>query len=449
MELHVVERGESLRRIAEEYIADVNQAFLLNRIENPKELVAGQTLGVPEVEEDYVVQPGDNLWLIASNLGVTVKDLVQTNDITNPSLIYVGEMLKIPFFIHTVKPGEYLWAIALRYDVTIYQILQTNQIESPSLIYPGQTLQIPRKRKPTIEVNAYTIRMNAQGRQEVLALGRNFTYLSPFVHSFHRDGSLTEVQGIPMLEAGNANQVSPLFVITNFREQTFDSDLAATLLRNTQLQETLLTNILKIMKEKNYAGLTIDFEYVYPEDRENYSIFLRRARERLHPDGFTLSTSLAPKEREDQKGLLYEAHDYPVHGEIVDFVILMTYEWGWAGGEPWPIAPINKMRDVLDYAITAIPSNKIMLGIPLYGRDWKIPWEEGTIAQMVSPMEAINTAAKINVAIQYHEVYQSPYYHYVDEGGQEHEVWFEDAKSMQAKYDLIKAYGLRGLVFGY
>src|SRR5699024_9955460 len=110
---------------------------------------------------------------------------------------------------------------------------------------------------------------------------------------------------------------------------------------------------------------------------------------RLRPQGLLVTTALAPKESTDQTGLLYEAHDYQAHGEIVDFVSIMTYEWGWAGGSPLAIAPINKVRDVLDYATTVIPSSKIMLGVPLYGRDWKVAWVQGTLARTVSPLEAI------------------------------------------------------------
>ncbi|KHE67651.1 glycosyl hydrolase family 18 protein, partial [Halobacillus sp. BBL2006] len=229
-----------------------------------------------------------------------------------------------------------------------------------------------------------------------------------------------------------------------FSGRKFDSDLAATILRSPDLQETVITNILDKMKAKGYEGLNIDFEYVYPEDRENYNNFLRKVVGRLRPEGYTVSTALAPKIKADQTGLLYEAHDYPAHGEILDFVILMTYEWGWAGGRPWAIAPINKVREVLDYAVTAIPREKIMMGIPLYGRDWKIPWVDGTFARTVSPKEAVQLAAKYGVEIQYDETYQSPFFKYKDESGQQHEVWFEDARSMQAKYDTLAAYGLRG-----
>ncbi|MFD1037778.1 LysM peptidoglycan-binding domain-containing protein [Virgibacillus byunsanensis] len=444
MQIHVVARGESLWRIAQRYGTDINQIVLVNQLANANLLVIGQTLVIPEPNREYVIQAGDNLWSVAQRFGVTVQELADANNINNPSLIYVGEMLIIPYFPHTIQPGETLWLIAQRYGVTINQIVQVNNIANPSLINQGQTIRIPTPDRPVIEINAYTTRVREEGRQEVLALGRNFTYLSPFTYSINADGTITEMREAPVLEATQATNTAPLLVLTNFVEGGFDSDIAAIILRDANLQEIVITNLLEKMRSKGYTGLNIDFEYVYPADRENYNSFLRRVVARLRPEGFTVSTALAPKIRGDQPGLLYEAHDYPAHGEIVDFVVLMTYEWGWAGGRPWAIAPISEVRKVLDYAVTVIPRNKILMGIPLYGRDWRIPWEEGTRARTVSPQEAVQLATSYGVAIEYDDTYQSPFFRYVDETSQEHEVWFEDARSMRAKYDTVIEYRLRG-----
>lgn len=447
MEIHVVQRGETLWQIAQSYGVDINQIILVNQLDNPGALVVGQSLVIPNPNQEYVVSPGDNLWQIAQMYGVTVDALAQANNITNPSLLFVGELLEIPNVTHVVQVGEILWGIAQQYGVPVNQIIDANNITNPSSIYPGQRLTIPVTNRPVIEVNAYITQTDEQARREVLTLGSNFTYLSPFMYSVRADGTITEMQETQVLEAARATNTAPLLVLTNFTEGSFSSDLAASILRNPDLQDTLITNLLEKIKAKGYTGLNIDFEYVYPEDRENYNDFLRRLVAQLHPEGFTVSTALAPKTSGDQQGLLYEAHDYAAHGEIADFVILMTYEWGWAGGEPRAIAPIDKVREVLDYAVTVIPRDKIMMGTPLYGRDWKIPWQEGTIARTVSPKEALQLASQYGVEIQYDSTSQSPFFRYTDEGGQQHEVWFEDARSMQAKYDTVKEYGLRGVSY--
>lgn len=447
MEIHVIRTNDTLWNIARQYGADIEQIILLNDLQDPNTLVVGQAIVIPDPLREYVVKPGDVLWQIAARYSVSVQDLSAYNQITNPSLIFPGQLLFMPYVLYPVQQGDNLWSIAQRYGVTIQEIAQMNQLTNVSFIYIGQLLRIPNRAKPSTEVNAYTTEINEAGRLEVLQLGRYFTYLSPFMYSMREDGTITDLQDEGLIEAAQLNEVLPLLVLTNFRNSEFDSDLAASVLRNPEVQETLITNLLAEMKTKGYSGLNIDFEYIYPEDRENYNNFLRRVVQRLHPEGFSVSTAVAPKERADQEGLLYEAHDYRAHGEIVDFVVLMTYEWGWAGGRPWAIAPINKVRDVLDYAVTEIPPEKILMGVPLYGRDWRIPWEEGTFARTVSPKEAVDLAARYGVAIQYDETYQSPFFQYTDENGQRHEVWFEDARSMQVKYDTVKQYGLRGISY--
>jgi spore germination protein len=238
-----------------------------------------------------------------------------------------------------------------------------------------------------------------------------------------------------------------MMVITNLSENGFSSDLAKTILTSPEIQDTLLNNVVANMKAKNYRGLDIDFEYIYPENREDYNNFLRKTVNKLRPLGYTVTTALAPKTSAEQKGLLYEAHDYPVHGAWVDHVILMTYEWGYTYGPPLAVAPINEIRKVLNYAVTAIPRNKILMGIPNYGYDWTLPYVQGSSAKTVTNTGAIDLAGAENAAIQYNTVSQAPYFNYYDDNRKQHVVWFEDARSIEAKLELVDEYDLGGVSY--
>lgn len=108
------------------------------------------------------------------------------------------------------------------------------------------------------------------------------------------------------------------------------------------------------------------------------------------------------------------------------------------------VAPIYQVRKVLDYAITEIPVEKIRLGIPNYGYDWPLPFEQGvTKARTIGNVEAVQIAVAQGASILFDERSMAPYFTYVKEGVS-HEVWFEDVRSMQAKFDLIQEYGLNG-----
>ena len=125
----------------------------------------------------------------------------------------------------------------------------------------------------------------------------------------------------------------------------------------------------------------------------------------------------------------------------------MTYEWGYTYGPPMAVAPIRNVRQVVDYALTEISPEKIYLGIPNYGYDWTLPFRQGSRARSISNPEAVSIAADHYAAIRFDEAAKSPWFRYVDNSGQEHEVWFEDARSIRAKLELAQEYGLRGVSY--
>ena len=217
------------------------------------------------------------------------------------------------------------------------------------------------------------------------------------------------------------------------------------MLTNLRQQEALIDQIAANMEEKGYQGLDVDFEFIPAAQREDYVQFIHRLHDRLSPMGYPVIVALAPKTYAGQPGLLYEAHDYAALGAAADFVLLMTYEWGYTYGPPMAVAPLPNVRQVLDYAVTEIPREKIYLGIPNYGYDWPLPFEQGTTrAQSISNQEAVAIAVRSGAEILYDEQAQSPWFRYTAPDGAEHEVWFEDARSMSAKLRLIREYDLYG-----
>lgn len=446
MNIHVVRSGETLWQIANQNAVTVNSIVKINELQNPNQLVIGQSLVIPKPGTTHTVKYGETLWQVAQKYGVTIQSIVQASQLTNPNLLYPGTTLFIPHITHIVQSGEALWQIASRYGTTVQAIIDENQIENPNVIYPGLHLAIPRA-KPTIEVNAYTYQPSDAAVQTLNEIGNLLTYFSPFAYLIAEDGTLSPVKDEAMVKASLSNHVVPMMSVTNFTSSQAGSNVAHTILASPEIREKILTNILQVMDSKGYKGLNIDFENVLPADRELYNQFLQQAVNRLHPKGYFVSTALAPKVGSSQAGLLYEAHDYEAHGRIADFVVLMTYEWGYRLGPPQAISPINQMRRVVEYALTVMPADKIFLGFQIYARDWLIPHVKGQEAETFSPQEAIRRAVKYGATIQYDTTAQSPFFRYVDEKGQGHEVWFEDARSAQAKFDMIKDYNLRGVSY--
>lgn len=158
----IIQRGDTLSRLALKYNTTVARLVELNNIANPNLIYAGQTLIVPSgetLEESdgnstsgqtiYIVKTGDTLNKIAAEFGTTVIAIAKENNIRNINLIYVGQRLVIPtnrndlgHTLYKIKWGDTLWSISRRYGVSIATIVRLNRIQNPNLIYAGKTLRI-------------------------------------------------------------------------------------------------------------------------------------------------------------------------------------------------------------------------------------------------------------------------------------------------------------------
>lgn len=384
----------------------------------------------------YVVRPGDSVWSIARNFGVTPESIISANGLGSSPDLVVGQTLVIPSMerAYRVQMGDTIWSIARRFGVSVDSIAALNNIESPYVVYPGLMIRIPEKAKNYgyFEVNAFIQPSTPEREKGVLGeVIQYLTYVTPFSHHVTADGGLTPLNDETILQIAKDNKVAALMSVTNISGANFDTQLIDSILNSNELQQTLINNILNLIKTKGYYGVVVDFERISPENREKYNNFLRKLVDALHPN-YIVATALAPKTYDVTTGSWHGAHDYKSHGEIVDFVIIMTYEWGWSGGPPMAVAPINEVRKVINYAVSVIPPNKIMMGMPLYGYDWTLPYMPGgEFAESIGNQEGINRARRYGANIKYDEKAQSPYYNYVDEKGNEHVVWFEDARSAE------------------
>jgi spore germination protein len=311
-----------------------------------------------------------------------------------------------------------------------------------------KALQVPQSKRSITTVGFLEPVVSAKAVEEVKRVGEHLSYVAVFSYRARPDGSLEGVDDEAAIKAINDAGAVPMMVLTNFAEGNFSPDIAHTIFTDRDASRRLIRNVLDTMKSKGYKALNIDFEHIRPKDRELYNGFLETIIPTVRSEGYPVTTALAPKTSDTRAGSWHGAHDYKRHGELADFVILMTYEWGWSGGPPMAVSPIPQVREVLDYAVTAIPRHKIVMGAPLYGYDWMLPYVKGgPWAKRVAPQEAAELAAARETRVEYDDTAQAPFFYYTDDAGRKHVVWFENEASMQAKYDLVNQYGLRGVAY--
>lgn len=404
MQIYVVEPGQTVSSIAQIFGINPNRIITANEIAEPNNLVVGQALVIPIAGEYYIVKQGDSLYKISQQFGIPMGRLAEVNGMSLYRPLKIGERLYIPPRYH--RPAEF------------YAYADTHYGKVSDLV-----------------------------EQETRKAAPHLTYLGPSGYAIQRDGSLKAPGLNDFFSIARANKVAMSMVIINLEHDQFSAELANVILKDEALQNRLLDNILETAEKMNFRDVHYDIERVLPEDKEAYNRFLRKSAARIHAAGLQFSTALAPKTSAEQAGEWYTAHDYKVHGEVADFVIIMTYEWGYSGGPPLPVSPIRSVRRVLQYAKSEIPQEKIMMGQNLYGYDWTLPFVRGTKAKALSPQGAIALARKEQVPIQYDTRAQAPFFEYTDEDGKEHKVWFEDARSIQAKFNLVKEMGIRGVSY--
>ncbi|MGY0694196.1 LysM peptidoglycan-binding domain-containing protein [Virgibacillus sp. FSP13] len=402
----------------------------------------------------YVIKSGDSLYQIANTYGTTTEALIEANELDTPNNLVVGQALVIPIIgqFYFVQSGDSLSSIAQKFNISVQQLAQINNFPIGNTLPVGLRLYIPPQPKREITANAYIEPYGDTVSQPLINAATNntpyLTYLAPFSYTINNDGTLNPPPLDNFKQIAANNNASLMLVVSNLQGGQFSTELGRTILTNQTVQDQLLDNIIATANAGGYHDVHFDLEFLPPENREDYNSFLRKARDRLHANGLLLSTALAPKTSATQQGTLYEAHDYAAHGEIVDMVVLMTYEWGYSYGPPLAVSPINEVRKVVNFAVSVMPADKILLGQNLYGYDWTLPYEQGgEPARAISPQQAITIAREQNVAIEYDKLAQAPFYHYRDAQGSRHEVWFEDARSIQAKFDLIKELDLRGISY--
>ncbi|MBB2482233.1 glycoside hydrolase family 18 protein [Bacillus sp. APMAM] len=392
----------------------------------------------------HIVRQGDTLFKLSRMYQIPVERLRLANGFGDSNLV-VGQAVLVPKYTYIVQPGDSFFEIAKKAMVTEEQLRHANPSIQPAAIQPGMEIKIPNISNYLAgTLQYYQVRSPEQDAELISQFAPYSSSIAIFEYHFARNGDIVNtLNDAVAVRTTWQHRVTPLITITNLTSQGFSSDLASAVLNNPTARTNLVNNIAYLTKRHGYGGVNIDFELVKAADRDLFTGFLRELKDRLRQDRLAVTVAVPAKTSEDISWL--RGYDYGGIGAVVDYMFIMAYDWHHSGSEPGPVAPITEVRKSIEFAIKTVPSRKIILGVPLYGYDWIIPYSPGRIAPGVSNQNAIETAMRYQSPIQYSEEYQSPYYRYRDQNGLTHEVWFEDVRSMSAKMQLVRNYGLQAI----
>ncbi|CAH2212291.1 LysM peptidoglycan-binding domain-containing protein [Tepidibacter aestuarii] len=405
--------------------------------------------------EIYKVNNGDSLYDISNKFNVSIDDIVKANNLPYYDKVAVGMNLLIPsnsnkvnknYFDYKVKVGDFLYKIAKKFNIDYKDIININNLKSPYVVYPGQTIKIPSS---STRQSISTLPFFQPGKDYekyydyIKQVSDELTYMAIFDVRTDKDGNLISEVPDGLSQFVLDNNISPLPVITNFDGVNFNKDLAREVL--TDNVDTLIDNIVKLTIDNNYGGVILDFENLYPDDRDLFNTFVKKLSEKLHENNKVLGMAIAPKWEDWSDRPWVGFFDYEELGKYLDIAYIMTYEWGWVGGDPQPIAPLPNVKKVLDYAITKMPKDVIYMGVNLYGYDWLVYKYKQESAETVTLENAYKLAIDNNAQIMWNNQSKTPYFRYTDSNNDLHEVHFEDALSQLYKHELARDMNLEGI----
>ncbi|WP_270180267.1 LysM peptidoglycan-binding domain-containing protein [Alkalihalobacillus sp. CinArs1] len=397
----------------------------------------------------HTITAGDNLWRISMTYRVPIPTIRAVNGLVSDRLVpglnlYIPDQ-NLPEQYYQIKPGDTYWKLSQQFNTSTQAIIEANPNTNPNTLQVGVRIRIPSREKYRMQSLVFFDALAGTPYLDTLnTIAGSITYLAIFTYSFTRDGTVIGVDDAQVLQRAKELNIKPLLVISNYEANMFSPDLANDVLQSPDKRKVLVQNLVRIVKAKGYAGVSIDFEFVPPERRNDFTAFLRELKVGL--GNLVLQLNAHAKSSDMPTNRLVGFLDYKEAGKIVDIISIMTIDYGYAIGPPDPITPVWWIEQVLMYATGLIERRKIMMAMSLYGYDWTVPIQAGVGAAMLPVQTLQNRAIDSWIPIQYDEKSQAPHYRY-QLLNKDHIVWYEDIKSMIAKYKQMEVYSLLGATY--
>jgi spore germination protein len=279
-----------------------------------------------------------------------------------------------------------------------------------------------------------------KGFESIKRNGSYITIVTPFWYELAENGEIRPFTGSgdeEILAFLEVNDIEVLPMVSN----EFSRLPLADIISDNERMNAHITDIVSLAGTNDYDGISLNYENLDDTDRGRFSTFVAELYKELKANGKKLMVHVHAKTSEPGTWNGPQAQDWVEIGANSDAVKIMAYDYHWSTSEPGAIAPVTWVSEVLDYAVTVIPKQKIYLGMALYGYNWDGSGE----AESMTYAEAVNAYQTREAAVSFDEVSQCPNFSYTDADDIGHTVWFENAASVRSKLELADSYGIGGI----
>jgi Glycosyl hydrolases family 18 len=275
------------------------------------------------------------------------------------------------------------------------------------------------------EVWGYLLR----GKESALTGGEPFTHICYFSANLSNEGRIPEVIPRPVVIREDGSRPEIHLVVADLSNSSL---MHFSLSPAYGVRPLLIEDICRVSRE--FDGVQIDFEAVSPDDAQSFWDFLQELRRQLAP-GKMLSVAVPPR-----TGPASDAYLYSKIAPIVDRVVIMAYDEHWSSSSPGPVASLPWCSEVLDYTQSVVQNDKIVIGLPLYGR----AWQDKRLARALGFQNVQDIIAEENARTSYQSEL-GPFFEYSE--SVKVKVFYDNVRSIREKLQLYQSKNVASVAF--
>lgn len=260
-------------------------------------------------------------------------------------------------------------------------------------------------------------------------LSSNINTLSPRWLYVENDGSVTDYADLSLVKWAHNNSKQVWAMAGNHS----DSAVSHNVLSDSTKRSKVIGQLTQIAIDNSLDGLNIDFENMSGHDKAYYTTFISALADKLHKVGVSLSVNVSPDFGTDWT----EVFDYTALGKVADYIVLMGYDEHWSGApNPGSISSLPWITSGLDSLLQRVSSNKVILALPFYSRDWEVSSKGATIQSTdITLGEQAGRVATYRLKPVWNNTLQQYTANY-QRNLVQHRIWLEESRSLTLKYQM-------------
>ncbi|MGD2069551.1 MAG: glycosyl hydrolase family 18 protein [Gemmatimonadota bacterium] len=327
----------------------------------------------------------------------------------------------------------------------------------------ASTLFVPDARAQDVERLFYYVDRESSYESFVANVDR-IDILAPSSYNIDEDGVVYGQVDPTVLELARERGIRVMPLLVN---RGFDQEKLTTFLEDEEARARVISALVELCRRHDYDGIQLDIENLSIHDRDLFTAFYRDAARALHAEGYRISAAVVHRPDDLSGATPYQewlfdswrgGYDLAALAEIGDFLSVMTYSQHTRRTPPGPQAGLPWMEDVIDFFLEHMPPEKLSLGIAVGSPHWFTSYEERITPELARSYNRVETHAWATHLIDRHgaelvwDDEQKVSYAYFSVEGTWEWIFLEDARSFEARLDLVRSRGLRGFsvwVLGY